>query len=169
MIGNKDFYQDYLDSGGKKIPFSEFKAILGSFNKLAMREIIEHNKSLDIGSLIGSLQIIQKPRKLKKSKRTGQVYTGIDWFKSEEIKEEILARGGIPRLGDNGGEDWLVYKIEDQTTFFWNKMRKRRKEEVYHPLPNVGKFTFVPTRGNLRLVNIHRRENPDFKYSKSIQ
>lgn len=110
-----------------KVSIEEYKFIVRTFNKLITKRIIETGYKLKIGNL-GAIRI-RSDRKVDSVKRR------INWGISNKNKELIEQRGGIPfkatyeiidgkktKVGDNGGEKWLIKHTNPYEIFWcWDK------------------------------------------------
>lgn len=94
----------------KRIPFKEYKTILDAGMERLSKAIVESNAKVYF-PYIGSLGVtIEKNRFKRKS---------INMVESRKLREAIIADGGKPLkyekdakgniIGDNGGEEWLIY------------------------------------------------------------
>lgn len=135
------------------ISYKKYSFILKRFNDLLIDKLIEGYK-FHPGFNIGAIYIKQKK----------QSDNAINWKASNEKKAELIANGKLPLkkykddegniIGDNGGEEWIVFRKLDGEDFrylvHWeiNKTKlKNRSNYVFQPThsstPTNGRKTFV--------------------------
>jgi len=130
--GTNDFYARYKELSPKPVKFKLYKEILVKFNELLMNCILEGAKP-DLGHGLKTLSVIRceaDPRTMI-----------VDWKTSNQLKQEILDRGG--KLYDHAtgeGEQWLAFRVQDiYFKFYWQKGICRIK--------NCTAYRFDATRG----------------------
>lgn len=130
-FSSRHIYDHYRKRGGQ-LPYSLFLKAISRFNELAVGEMLR-GRDFPLGSRLSRLTIVRIKRRFSHR-------LAVDWPSSYRLRSEIIARGGTPRKGDNGGEDWLVYHTDDwYCRFFWDKRKSRVKNTMY--------YRFDPTRG----------------------
>lgn len=162
----KDLYEEHYN-GSKD--FKTYKEVISIFNKKVFQLMIEKNEALPLGAFLGSISIIESPVKIKTGKNNGNINTMIDWKLSNEKKRKLLSEGKTPLkkekvegkiIGDNGGEEWLIYKIVDSIAkYHWRRHRRVIKGEQNHPLYKTTEYKFIPSRNNIRTMSSYRTEN----------
>ncbi len=160
MFNLEKQYKEYLKDN-EFIEYSVYRKVIELFNKETIRQIIEEAKSINMGHGLGSLHVIELDRPIKKSKRTGRLYTSIDFNKSRIRKQEIIDKGGLPfevikdkngnEIGDNGGEEWLVFNTSDKIyKFYWKRYRVRSSDKTFFPLKRIRRFHLKLVKKNLK-------------------
>lgn len=172
MIGYKQAYE----FSGSKVDYKTFCNICDDFNKEIISQIIE-GKTFKMGFLLGTIQVIEKDRKYKKSKN-GVIHTTRDWIASNKKRQEIIDKGGIPYkaikdengmiIGDNGGEKWFIYKTSESTVaFYWNKRAGKKNDEFAPLLYNIEVFTYKPLDDNNKKLSKYHVETGT-NYRKNV-
>ena len=125
------------------ISWKEYTFIIREFNKKVCEKIIDTAYRFKIIGL-GTIKIITRYRKENSKKKY------IHWGDTNKKKEAILLRGGVPFetiknevgevIGDNGGEDYLVF-AETPYVIFW-KWYKEGTRLVHNDL-----YKFLETTG----------------------
>lgn len=128
----RHIYDYYRKNGGTE-NYSTFRKVLKSFNLAAGDEIL-NGYALPMGKQLSRISIARV-------KRDWSNRLMINWKESNELKAEILARGGTPMDKDHpDGEEWLIYHTEDwYCRFYWQKSNARIKNRNY--------YRFTATRG----------------------
>lgn len=163
----KEYYKGNLDS-------KSYKQFLYAFNKEVFKRILNNNEVLRLPFKLGIIEVFEYDRKFRRSKVNNKIVTSINWMSSKMKKKEIIERGGTPLemikdengkiLGDNGGEEWMIYNTSDKVRKIgWNKILG---DNGKYRLPFVHVYKFVPTRKNIVELNRICRENPDISYAK---
>lgn len=121
-----------------------YKLFLRTLNELLKQAIIYKGYEFNFTGHASSIFVQRKKRYIRDDKAEGltTVHNNapIDWGASNKKKKEILDRGGVPRKGDNGGEDWLTTFTDDYG--YWISWDKKKCH-----LPNKGLYSFEPARG----------------------
>lgn len=120
----RDLYRFYRANKGT-LCYEVFKKVVVAFNQELSVQIIK-GYHFCIPYSLGIIKIIQNKRHIS-FKEDGTIVGAVDWKLSNELKAEILERGGIlyKRNEDgtnNGGEQWLVYRT-DPFYYTWIRLR----------------------------------------------
>lgn len=151
MVTTKDIYQtfDLKD----KIEYKLFFKIIDKYNEKIIDSIIE-GETFDFGFAIGLLSVIEKERKVH----------SIKWKESLEKKQRLIEEGRLPLaklkdsdnkiIGDNGGEEWMIYNMKDSVLrFYWNRHRKRYEEFTLYPLRRIRRYHLKITKNVMKKLN----------------
>ena len=138
----------------KMIHFNVFRDILAINNDIIFHNLIEgETESLGV---VGAFNV-------RKKKRITANFEGVntkrvDWGASYKVKRALINAGRLPKKGDNGGEDWLIYRLEDGVWYHWIKK--------IASCPNKFYYKFVPTEYNN--TGVHSSELADNMDNKSL-
>jgi len=150
MINCKDQWKEFCKVDDL-LTYTEFRKIIRSYNEKIMERIIS-GESFSFDHNIGSLKfIVTNVKHLKKS---------IDWKASNEKKAVLIAKGRVPKKGDNGGENWHIYRVnERKLNFYWNRYRYKTKNGNMHfPLRRIRNYHLFMTQGNCRSLYRENRK-----------
>ena len=105
ILSTKEVYKFYCKqkklNGEKVLPYWMFKEVVSRIAKKASDLIIQGG-IFNLGNHLGYIKIRKIFRSFKKSV--------VNWGESNQLKREILERGGTPKSKDAlDGEDWLIY------------------------------------------------------------
>lgn len=155
-----------------QIPYKKFKQIIELYNDMMMHEILMGNK-MHLGQGLGHIYIIELERKIKKS-ASGNYYTYPNWNASLTLKQKLIDEGKIPFetikdkegniIGNNGGENWMVY-YDDKfiCKFYWSKGKKGNNIVI----KNVNRYIFKPT-GERKVSIKEYKEKFNINYTKNV-
>lgn len=160
----KDMYRFYRKEKGT-LSYDTFKSIIAENHK-ELSKLIIGGYRYEIPHKVGLIEIIRGIRRIFINKN-GNVHGGVNWKASNQLKQEIIDRGGLLYkakidkdlnvISDNGGEKWLVY-YTDECYYAWYKV-----SGVF--LHNAMKYRFTPTWSNLKLLNASITEDSDLLYN----
>ena len=128
------------------ITYNVYKDITHTYNNYVVKELLQ-GRSVYLGNGFGNLIIKQIKGKPKEE------VNSINWKESMKVKQEILARGGIPFVKkdsinnpDYKGEQWCTKVDKDYYPFIcW----RGRNPKCY-----LGYYNFDPTRDNNTSLNM---------------
>lgn len=125
-VNTKYLYKYYRNNKGT-LSYDLFKEIVSLFNQ-RLSERINRGYGFKMPYNLFKLEAVRATRLIKKSKKSGKLLLAVNWGESNKIKAEILSRGGFlyeeyqdeqgVKIGDNGGEEWLVYHT-DGSFYHW--------------------------------------------------
>jgi len=154
----KELFYKYVVTSNRILEYSRSYSILGSLRDIDYKSYSEIvnliGEEISKGVLLGNKYLFKKTLgniTIGRFPKTPGKLT-IDWARSNKNKQEILNRGGVPRLGDNNGENWLMYR-EDESylAFNWNRDGIKIKNGVY--------YSFKATN----FINTENRVNSDIQ------
>jgi len=162
----------YLRSGlSKKYPKYLYSEICKEFNSICIDQIIKENKSFSLGYNLGRIIIQEKENtKLRKGKLNEDVLVGrIDWYQSKLRKQELINKGITPYqaitdesgkiIGDNGGEKWFVYNLDDyKVVVTWVHNRIKKDDEMRF-ISKSSMFKYKAAFHFVRAMSKYRRES----------
>lgn len=128
--GKLDYYEKVKS---QRISEKVFKYVVKRFNQLVLDVILNNGYIFNLGGHTGAIYIAKK-------KRIGK---NVDWKASNIRKEELIAEGKLPLLGDNGGEAWHIYHVTDFE--FWVAWEKNKCT-----FKGKSQYAFKPTRTDNR-------------------
>lgn len=148
LFSIKEMYAKYRRDTKDPIPYNQYKKVIYLWNKLIVEKIMEGYKFKAPYSL-GIFEILRCDRNHGRKIK--------DWGESNKLKQRILDRGGIPLevfkdeegniIGNNGGENWLVYHVDDNyLKFNWYKTNASRY------IKNLLRYKFQCTDGNKKSI-----------------
>lgn len=126
-----------------------FKLVLRTFNQMAVDKMIKEGFIWRIGHRLSHIRIKKKTITARTAKN-GEIKPRINWGESNKLKKALIAKGKLPlkakydknnkRIGDNGGEPWLIYITDDYNTWwYWDRYRSTVK--------NKSVYQFKPAKG----------------------
>jgi hypothetical protein len=165
-------YREFINERkNTKLSFKEFREIVYLFNRLAMTEVIETGKSLDLGYHLGSLSVNKVKRRVRKS-INGNYYTSINWGESNKLKKQILEEGKVPLqylkddrgviIGDNGGVPWQIYHTDEYSSLLIlikHKIKLDGSNKLITLIKNYDHYVFKPSFDNRISLQKFNKEN----------
>lgn len=120
------------------IDYKSYYYIMNQMGFHISKEILLGNR-YSFERRLGSVCIARFPRSDKKT---------VDWYKSNKKKEELLAKGIKIKQDNNDGEDWIVYREdEDYLGFTWDKGCINTKNGMFYSFKTTS-FINTPSRKN---------------------
>ena len=147
-----DYYKTVVDKKNRLKPI-EFRKILQDYFMEVSKELAL-NKAYPLGKNAGRIAMMHNRR----SFTTGHLL--VDYKKTNLKKKELISLGKTPyveyknedgnKIGDNGGEKYLVYFIEDGfVSFEWKSIYESFTKDSTVLYCNL--YKFEPARFNKRL------------------
>ena len=137
VYGTDDMHRAY---GRTKISYQDFSRIVNRYNKLIV-EAIARGETWKIPLNMGKVSLVTSSRSYKRKR--------IDWLASNQLKKEIIARGGTPRKpGSKEGESWIVYYTDD----FYCRVQWDKKKTKGNSVKNWKIYKFYPAWGFKRYI-----------------
>lgn len=166
----KNLKRIYEENYHGSLTYKQYRDICNKFNKEVMKMLIEEKESVLLGHFLGSISIIESPIKFSRGSVNGNIKGFIDWKASNEKKARLIEEGKIPLenykdekgkiTGNNGGHEWIIYKIVDSIAkFHWRRHRRIIDGKQHHPFHKTTEYKFVPSRNNIRTMSKYREEN----------
>lgn len=121
-----------------EIDYKSYYYMMNQMGFYISKEILLGNRC-SFERRLGSVCIARFPRSDKKT---------VDWFQSNKKKQELIDKGIKPKQNNDDGEDWIVYRDDDDYLgFTWDKGGINTKNGMFYSFKTTS-FINTPTRKN---------------------
>lgn len=150
----KQLEKEHNEIKRKHIDPKILRFILKEFFQEVGERIVENDK-FDFGNVLGTFFTKVVKSAPRHNKTTGEYHYPIDWVKSREMKQRLIADGKEPyhSINNPNGVKWLIYNLEDRIFIHWHRFT----------LPNslYSWYLFTPVSHIASYLHRYYTTNPD--------